>query len=935
MKKLLKFFIDKQHKDSDPVRHKYRFYRSLLRHNYRALSLMAAIEQLYYSGKPFTLNQIRIAYEDILEAVTGLVYCLQEMTGHEYDDLLNKIEEIDNQLFGKFAPSCIIPVSRFTINLEDVNEGITRLVGSKALNLAIIGNQLGLTIPKGFVITSYAFEKFLEHNKLTRFIDNQLSSIRPDDFEELERVSSKICKRIQEATVPPEITKDILDAFEQLENKTYEGVMVAVRSSAVGEDTEATFAGQYETKLNVKPSDIIDAYKSVVASKYLPRSINYRLLYGLDDKDTPMAVIVVEMIKAKASGVLYTIDPAVRPYCPIKVTSVFGMGEPLVSGMVKPDVFLMDRINPEILEYQIANKDLMLITTSDGGSLIKNVSSDMAEKPSVSKEVLIELREKGLIIEEYYESPQDIEWAIDENNTIFFLQTRPLNVPSMHPDDRVTEEQLGNLKPILKGGETVSIGVSAGKIFVLEDLSGVKDFKEDVILVTKNASPEIARYITKIKGLITDIGSSASHLASVAREFNIPAIFGINNATKILKTGMEITLWADKTSVYEGIVEKLLKNISPSKKLILNSAVHKTLREVIEKISPLYLNDADSEDFIPQKVQTFHDIIRYTHEMSVKEIFGLSSLSPHAVKKAKRLKSNLPINIWILDFSKAASESSDYLLAEDIKSVPFNALWKGFTHPGVNWEGTMNLNTSKLTTLFASTATAELGELPGGDSYAVVSADYLNVSIKFAYHFANIDALCCDVSSQNYVMLQFSGGAGTYYGKSLRVQFLGAVLNRLGFKVNITGDLIEAVFARYDKTSTENAIDLMGRLIASARLLDISISTVDDIEYYVEEFFRGNYDFINMKKQDPLSSFYTKGGTWNVIYNETDRKCIIHDGSIKINKPIKGITSLIGRLFGKHQDDFFQNIELHHNFPLLIVKNIEHKSSCKISARFK
>lgn len=937
MKKLLKYFFDKHpsHKDNDLIRHKYRFYRSLLRHNYKALSLMAELEQLYYSGKSFTLNQIRITYEEILESVTGLVYCLEEMTELDYKELIDKIDEIDSSLFSKFAPSCVIPVSSYTMSLDKITPDMIRLVGSKALNLAIMQNELALNVPKGFVITTYSFEKFLEHNKLTRFIESQLSSIQLDDYNEIEKVSDKIYKVIIEAEVPEWIAEDIFKSYKQLQEDTYQGVTLAVRSSAVGEDTEATFAGQYETILNVRPSDIINAYKNVIASKYLPRSISYRLLYGLDDKDTPMAVLVVEMIKAKSSGVLYTVDPAIRPYCPIKITSVFGMGEPLVSGVVKPDIFLLDRINAEIVESHIAKKDAIMVALPDGGSKIESIDSDLADKPSVSLDILMTLREKGLLIEEYYERPQDIEWAVDERDEIFFLQTRPLNIPKMHPDEKNNEDILSNIEPILKGGETVATGVSAGKVFILKNLSELKAIDEDVILVSKNASPDIASYIGKIKGLITDIGSSASHLASVAREFGIPAVFGFGNATNILKTGMAITLWADKAYVYDGIVDELLKNVSPSKKLILNSTAHKTLREVLDKISPLYLTDAESEDFSPQNAQTFHDIIRYTHEISVREIFGLTSFNSNAVKKASRLKSNLPINIWILDFSKNAPVSSQSLLPEDIISIPFRALWKGFTHPGVNWEGTMNMDTSRLTTLFASTATSELGEVPGGDSYAVVSEDYLNISMRFAYHFATLDALCGDTTNHNYVSLQFSGGAGTYYGKTLRVQLLGAILNKIGFKVSMKGDLIEAVYARYDKASTENAIDMMGRLLSSARLLDISISNLDDIEFYVEEFFNGNYDFINVKKQSPLSAFYIKGGNWNVISEESQTRSIIHDGSINLNKPIKGITSLIGKLFGKHQYDFFQSMELHHNFPLLIAKNIEHKNRCLISVRFK
>ncbi|MCK7509563.1 MAG: hypothetical protein MZV70_39675 [Desulfobacterales bacterium] len=86
----------------------------------------------------------------------------------------------------------------------------------------------------------------------------------------------------------------------------------------------------------------------------------------------------------------------------------------------------------------------------------------------------------------------------------------------------------------------------------------------------------------------------------------------------------------------------------------------------------------------------------------------------------------------------------DEVTAEHIACRPLAALWRGFTHPGVSWEGTMNTGAETLVGHLAAPATAELGEQPGGDSYAIVSADYINFSAKFAFHFSTVDALCGD-----------------------------------------------------------------------------------------------------------------------------------------------------------------------------------------------
>ncbi len=919
-------------KRDDPISQRYRYFRALLRHNHHALGLMADMEQRYYSGRPFTLNQIRISYEELLESVTGLVYCLESMTDKQYPELLRKIEEIDERLFSRFSPSCLIPQKRLTLSLEQIGPEMRALVGSKALNLAILKNQLGLKVPSGFVVTANAFQRFLEHNGLNRFIDGLLSGISPDDYRSIQQASQQIQKRIREGEVPEELLEAIDGAFRQLQEKTAEGVMTAVRSSAVGEDTEATFAGQYDSVLNVGYAALIDAYKTVIASKYSARSINYRLLYGLDDKDSPMAVIVLEMIRAGASGVVYTVDPAIRPHCPIKITSVLGLGEALVSGSTMPDIFLLDRLEDRIVEATIATKDTRVVPLSGEGTALQEVDPADRLRPSIDERLLFKLRQIGLMIEEYFESPQDIEWAVDDRGEVVLLQTRPLNVPKMHPEDTPFDRDI-KAEPLLSGGETASTGISAGRVFVFDHLSETYDIEDDIILVSKNASPELARFIGKVKGIVTEVGSASSHLASVAREFGVPAVFGIRNATSVLTNGQYVTVFADKAKVYDGLVEELIKDIVPSRRHIFNSSVHKRMREVLDLISPLTLTDPYSEDFNPSGVKTFHDIIRFTHETSVREIFGIGDRGRQKGNMARRLNTKIPLNFWIIDLSKEAIRDRSPLDPQDIASVPFRAIWQGFIHPGVNWEGTMGLDNSKLSTLFAIGATSELGEQPGGDSYAIVAEDYVNMSLKFAYHFATIDALCGEIDSQNYISLQFSGGAGSYYGKSLRVQFMGNILERLGFKVDIKGDLIEAIYARFDRGSTINALDQLGRLLASCRLLDITIANQDDIDFYTNHFFKGNYDLININRDEALPSFYLKGGLWKAI-TEEGHTYTMYDGSHSSSGSLRGITNILSKFLGNKHRAFIESLESQHHLPLAVIKG-DKFGDCSIECKIK
>jgi pyruvate, water dikinase len=206
--------------------------------------------------------------------------------------------------------------------------------------------------------------------------------------------------------------------------------------------------------------------------------------------------------------------------------------------------------------------------------------------------------------------------------------------------------------------------------------------------------------------------------------------------------------------------------------------------------------------------------------------------------------------------------------ADHFTSAPIQALWRGFTHPGINWSGTVQFDGSRFLTRLAASATSEFGPEPGGDSYALIGTDYLNLSAKFGYHFATLDTFCGDEPDHNYLSLQFSGGAGSFFGKTLRLQFLAKVLGELGCAVNIQGDLLEATLNRHGRADMLERLDQIGRLLASSRLLDMAITNQEDVDALAADFMAENYDLLNRKDRTPLQGFYTHLGHWRQIEEE-------------------------------------------------------------------
>ena len=301
------------------------------------------------------------------------------------------------------------------------------------------------------------------------------------------------------------------------------------------------------------------------------------------------------------------------------------------------------------------------------------------------------------------------------------------------------------------------------------------------------------------------MGSVTSHLASVAREFAIPFIVGARGASETIPQGTLVTLDADSATVYEGLDEARLSPRALAGRPFLDSPVSRRLRDLLDTISPLSLTDPQSPSFSPQGCRTIHDLIRFTHELAMKEMFGLGdSLDRQTI--SVRLKAGIPLILNLIDLGgglKFGLTDCETIVPDHIESVPMKALWKGFTHPGITWKGTIQFDPKSFLSLMASSATSEFGEVPGGESYAFLSKDYLNLSARFGYHFANLDTLCGDQGSQNYISLQFSGGAGNFLGRSLRVLFLEMVLKRLGFEVSAQGDLLEASLTGFDRAPLE------------------------------------------------------------------------------------------------------------------------------------
>lgn len=304
----------------------------------------------------------------------------------------------------------------FILPLNSAHATLAR-VGGKGVNLAEL-TRAEFPVPRGFCITTEAYQTFAQSNTLHAQIAARLREVNANDSESITRASSDIRAWFDSANLALELENAITHAYTDLGNK----IAVAVRSSATAEDLSSlSFAGQQETFLNiVGQTALLDAVKKCWASLWNARALDYRARHKIANDAVALAVVVQEMVLADASGIIFTANPMNGQRGEIIVEASVGLGEAIVSGQVEPDYYVIR--GEQIIEKQINTKTIAITPRAGGGT--KHITLDTAE-PTVPNEQILALAQLATRIAAHFGTPQDIEWAIADGK-LWLLQSRPI-----------------------------------------------------------------------------------------------------------------------------------------------------------------------------------------------------------------------------------------------------------------------------------------------------------------------------------------------------------------------------------------------------------------------------------------------------------------------------------------------------------------------------
>ena len=793
----------------------YEAFKRLLESDRQCHELIADFQDLFFKKDPTEWTQVIAIYDRLSEAVGAVANELSLISGRNAADLTTYYKKFDSYIRFLLQPESHPTIPPYTVCMGEPQISV-QLAGNKGKNLTEVYQKFDCIVPSGFIITTNSWNALVEYNKLRPEIDSHLLALDPENNQSLYDTSETLVSLIMGAEIPPEVDTAILKASRDLVTGlgTKDQTRLAVRSSAANEDGRNSFAGQYKSILDVIPEHVRNSYLQVVASKYSPKALLYRITAGISDTEASMAVLVIEMIQAKAAGVIYTADPKGEEHNTLFIHSVAGGGEKLVSGTVLPHLSCFDK------------KTVTLKNSASPNSPINPIETQKLARLAID-------------LESFFGTPQDIEWVISETDPII-LQSRPLLTKPVAKDvNSDNNPNKHNLPLLYHGGVTAARGKGAGTAYFLSTDHNPLLPPAGAILIVESIPPSLILFLPRCSAVISIHGSVASHFSTICRELEVPLIVAATGIKEKITPGEQITVDADSQNVYRGMDETCipLSDANPNRK---NHPYFRRIQTILDFITPLNILDPESDSFSPDSCRSLHDIVRYAHEKGVQAMFAIGKSGSRRGHR-KRLKTALPFDLYLInvddDSQKSNQEGKDTISIDKVDAIPFQALWQGISHPSITWGDHVYYNWKEYDSAAMTDGFAFKNKTESA-SYAVCGHDYLNLNIRFGYHFTVVDTLCSKNSAQNYCLIRFAGGGGTVEGRYFRLNYLEAILRRLDFQVTSKTDLLDARLGALTIDKMTRRLFTLGRMLGTSKLMDMVLKDEESVASHLDLFFQ-------------------------------------------------------------------------------------------------
>jgi pyruvate,water dikinase len=401
-------------------------------------------------------------------------------------------------------------------------------VGPKAANLAALA-RAGLPTPGGFCITADAYRRQVQHLGLGEMIRAYPEADQPTQ----RRLAVEIRLKLYQSDLAPDVLADVLAAW-WAEDKP-----AAVRSSSLVEDrAESSFAGQFESFLGIKDdAEFLTALRACWAALWTTTARRSMAQHSLDPSDTAMAVLVQPVVQARVSGggLSETADGH------MSLSATWGLGSAIAQGEVVPDRIVLTRQGfvrsnePGRKSHRETCGHGATLAPLPGGTGTERVPDELVSAPCLEAGQATTLARMMRKAEELLGTAVEIEWAMDAAG-FKLLQARPLHVEPAYVPDEIWLKHPG------LNGHPAGIGWGSGRAVVVNCECELSRVAPGDILVTRVAGPALSHILSRVGGVVAELGGSTSHLASLARERGIPMVLGVLDATRRIPDGAQVAV---------------------------------------------------------------------------------------------------------------------------------------------------------------------------------------------------------------------------------------------------------------------------------------------------------------------------------------------------------------------------------------------------------
>jgi pyruvate, water dikinase len=413
--------------------------------------------------------------------------------------------------------------------------------GGKGANLGeLVAAEL--PVPGGFVLMRSGYLDSMQAGG----VEAELAALHAEglahvaDSRRLDELCHRMRGLVAKAGVEDIVRDQILAAYRRLGTN----VVVAVRSSATGEDgRDASFAGMNKTITNVAGEDaLIEAVQGCWASLFTPRVLTYRSSRGFGSNPA-MAVVVQQMVAPEQAGVAFTKDPSTGEDH-IVIEAALGQGEVVVSGKVQPDTYVVDKQTLQVVDSQVGYQAFEIVSGPDGADATVNLEPAQANSRVLDDDSLRGIAELAIAVERHNGCPQDVEWAISAGTT-WLVQARPITTLGGPADESQHHD-------VLVRGLSAAPGSASGPVRVLLRPEDGNRLADGEVLVAPMTNPDWLPTIRRAAALVTETGGMTCHAAIVARELTVPCVVGARNATTELHDGTMVTVDGARGQVTAG-----------------------------------------------------------------------------------------------------------------------------------------------------------------------------------------------------------------------------------------------------------------------------------------------------------------------------------------------------------------------------------------------